>query len=282
MSSADENLFETMIRVENKDIFVDLKKNRGGVYLKISERNGSGRNTVLIPASGIHKLRNILDEVSKTSAKVKSVSRERLSREAGDVARSLYVSGLSWDTTDEELWQHFSQAGTVTHAVVLRQRRGGNSRTSLGCGIVEYSTVDMALNAINVMNDTELKGRKIRVREDRLASEESSSESQAVTAPVIDPQTVTVNKVERPERVTVANKVFVSGLAWEVKSEELAEFFSNIGQVVSAEVKCTKKGAPMGSGTVEYSDSALIPVAITQLSGQEFKGRKIIVRQYIQ
>jgi hypothetical protein len=59
--------------VENKDIFVDLKKNRGGVYLKISERNGNGRNTVLMPASGIAKLKAVLEEVSKVNSKSKVV-----------------------------------------------------------------------------------------------------------------------------------------------------------------------------------------------------------------
>jgi hypothetical protein len=59
--------------VENKDIFVDLKKNRGGVYLKISERNDSGRNTVMIPASGISRLKTVLEEISKETSKLKSV-----------------------------------------------------------------------------------------------------------------------------------------------------------------------------------------------------------------
>lgn len=64
---SSESLYATMVRVENKDIFVDLKRNRNGVYLKISERSGSGRNTVLIPSSGIQRLKTILDEVSKLS-----------------------------------------------------------------------------------------------------------------------------------------------------------------------------------------------------------------------
>jgi hypothetical protein len=66
-------IFECRVRVENKDIFVDLKKNRGGVYLKISERNGNGRNTVLMPASGIAKLKAVLEEVSKVNSKSKVV-----------------------------------------------------------------------------------------------------------------------------------------------------------------------------------------------------------------
>ena len=64
--TSDISLQEFQLKVENKDVFVDLKKNRAGTYLKISERSGSSRNTILIPASGIPKLKSILEEVSKT------------------------------------------------------------------------------------------------------------------------------------------------------------------------------------------------------------------------
>jgi hypothetical protein len=55
-------------RVENKDIFVDLKKNSNGVYLKLSERNGKSRNTVMIPVSGISRLKAVLEEVLTISS----------------------------------------------------------------------------------------------------------------------------------------------------------------------------------------------------------------------
>lgn len=54
--------------MENKDIFVDLKKNNNGVYLKLSERNGKSRKTILIPASGIERLKSVLEEVLTISA----------------------------------------------------------------------------------------------------------------------------------------------------------------------------------------------------------------------
>lgn len=73
MRAEDDTLYETMLKVENKDIFVDLKRNKSGVYLKISERNGSSRNTVLIPISGITKLKKVLDDVSAASETIKVV-----------------------------------------------------------------------------------------------------------------------------------------------------------------------------------------------------------------
>ena len=38
---------------------------------------------------------------------------------------------------------------------------------SRGCGIVEFSSAEMAKNAMDSMNNTELDGRPIFVREDR-------------------------------------------------------------------------------------------------------------------
>lgn len=56
-------------RIENKDLFVDLRRNTNGVYLKLSERKGTVRNTVLIPASGILRLKNVLEEALQISMK---------------------------------------------------------------------------------------------------------------------------------------------------------------------------------------------------------------------
>ena len=74
--NADNDLFNTLIKVENKDVFIDLKRNKGGVYLKISERNGNSRNTILIPASGISRLVKALEDASKESRKSKGAKTE--------------------------------------------------------------------------------------------------------------------------------------------------------------------------------------------------------------
>jgi hypothetical protein len=54
------------MHIESKDFFLDLKRNRNGTYLKISERNGSGRNTVLIPATGIVDIHACLREILRS------------------------------------------------------------------------------------------------------------------------------------------------------------------------------------------------------------------------
>lgn len=51
-----------MPRVENKILFVDVRKNSTGVYLKLSERRGDKRNSIIIPACGISELSTTLQE----------------------------------------------------------------------------------------------------------------------------------------------------------------------------------------------------------------------------
>eukprot|EP00283_Hemiselmis_rufescens_P003452 CAMPEP_0173420996 /NCGR_PEP_ID=MMETSP1357-20121228/2264_1 /TAXON_ID=77926 /ORGANISM="Hemiselmis rufescens, Strain PCC563" /LENGTH=59 /DNA_ID=CAMNT_0014383853 /DNA_START=24 /DNA_END=200 /DNA_ORIENTATION=- len=53
--------------------------------------------------------------------------------------------------------------GEVTYADVL----SGPDGRSKGCGLVEYSSPDQAQRAIAELNDTELMGRMVFVREDR-------------------------------------------------------------------------------------------------------------------
>ena len=74
----------------------------------------------------------------------------------------LYVGSLSYDTTDESLKQHFSQAGNVVSASVLVDRMSGRSR---GFGFVEMSTPEEAAKAIEMFNGQELDGRPIVVNE---------------------------------------------------------------------------------------------------------------------
>lgn len=77
------------------------------------------------------------------------------------VPNSVYVGNLAWSTTDDELAAHFGQAGSVTSATVRKNKSG----RSLGNAVVEFEDAASALNAIESLNDSELDGRKLSIRE---------------------------------------------------------------------------------------------------------------------
>src|SRR5437868_1499294 len=80
------------------------------------------------------------------------------------MATKLYVGNLSFQTTSEDLKQHFSQAGNVESASVVEDRMTGRSR---GFGFVEMSTAEEAAAAIEQFNGKDFSGRNLTVNEAR-------------------------------------------------------------------------------------------------------------------
>jgi RNA recognition motif-containing protein len=75
----------------------------------------------------------------------------------------LFVGGLPWATTSDELNQLFSQAGAVTSATVIQDKMTGRSK---GFGFVEMSDED-STKAIEMFNNSDYGGRKLVVNEAR-------------------------------------------------------------------------------------------------------------------
>ena len=80
------------------------------------------------------------------------------------MAKKLFVGGLPWATTDEELRSHFEQAGAVDSAVIIIDKMSGRSK---GFGFVEFTNDDDAQKAIDMFNDKEFGGRRLLVSEAR-------------------------------------------------------------------------------------------------------------------
>lgn len=78
------------------------------------------------------------------------------------MSTKLYVGNLSFSTSNEDLQQLFSQAGTVESANVVEDRDTGRSR---GFGFVEMSSKEEAEAAIQEMNGKEVDGRSLTVNE---------------------------------------------------------------------------------------------------------------------
>jgi cold-inducible RNA-binding protein len=74
----------------------------------------------------------------------------------------LYVGNLAYSVSGADLEELFSQAGEVQSATVITDKVSGQSK---GFGFVEMASAGDAATAIQRFNDTELKGRNIKVNE---------------------------------------------------------------------------------------------------------------------
>lgn len=76
----------------------------------------------------------------------------------------LFIGGLPFSTTDDELKEAFAAHGTVASAVVIRDRDSGRSK---GFGFVEYENDEEGKAAEAAMNGKDLGGRNISVAQAR-------------------------------------------------------------------------------------------------------------------
>ena len=78
------------------------------------------------------------------------------------MATKLYVGNLPFQTTSDDLRDHFAKAGTVESAQVVEDRMTGRSR---GFGFVEMTSPEEAAAAIEQFNGKDFGGRNLTVNE---------------------------------------------------------------------------------------------------------------------
>ncbi|HBO17211.1 MAG: hypothetical protein UR69_C0002G0134 [Candidatus Moranbacteria bacterium GW2011_GWE2_35_2-] len=78
--------------------------------------------------------------------------------------KKLYIGGLPYSTTDDELKEAFSAAGNVESVTIIIDKMSGRSR---GFGFVEMATPEEAQKAIEMFDGKDFGGRTLTVNEAR-------------------------------------------------------------------------------------------------------------------
>ncbi len=84
----------------------------------------------------------------------------------------LFVGNLSYNVSEEDVRELFSQAGELKDVTLVVDR---DTRRPKGFGFVEYTNQADAEKAIQMFNDQELDGRRLNVSMARPREERSSS-----------------------------------------------------------------------------------------------------------
>jgi RNA recognition motif-containing protein len=80
------------------------------------------------------------------------------------MAMKLYVGGLAYSVTDQELEALFAEHGKVTSAAIIKDRDSGQSK---GFGFIEMADDAEAKAAMTALNGKDVSGRSIVVNEAR-------------------------------------------------------------------------------------------------------------------
>ncbi len=80
------------------------------------------------------------------------------------MSMKLYVGGLPYSVTENELEELFAAQGTVVSAVIIKDRDSGQSK---GFGFVEMADIKEGQNAIKELNGKDMNGRSLMVNQAR-------------------------------------------------------------------------------------------------------------------
>jgi RNA recognition motif-containing protein len=208
----------------------------------------------------------------------------RVQNFSGNINASVYVWNLSYDTSWQDLKDHMRKAGNVDQATILTDEDG----SSIGCGIVVYQKHQDAQRAIRELQDSELNGRPLKLREDRVGGRGGRGGRHGGRSGRFggrggrhggsDHHQQSGAGSGRSEAVPEGTQLFVSNLPFGANWRDLKEHFSAAGEVSHAFIKVSDTGRSKGIGVVRFMTKEDAENAIATLNGVDFQGRPLDVR----
>lgn len=166
--------------------------------------------------------------------------------------RKLFIGGLHFETNEETLREYFERWGEVVDSVVMRDP---HSKRSRGFGFITFKEMEML--------DEAQKARPHRIDQKDVEVKRAMPREDA----------------DRPEAHMTVKKIFVSGIKDEIETEDLREYFSELGQIVDVDIimdKDTKR--KRGFAFVQFDDYDPVDKAVL-LKHHMIKGHRCDVRK---
>ncbi|GAA5970887.1 hypothetical protein JCM11641_004494 [Rhodosporidiobolus odoratus] len=225
----------------------------------------------------------------------KAMSREVAANEAAKRSKKecrVYVGNLAFGVKWNDLKDFMREAGNVVFAEIMMLPNG----MSKGCGVVEFSQPEEAQRAIRELNDQQLLGRPLFIREDREEDARYGSAAVAGRAGYMGPGAFAGRGGFGGgfggrggfgggfgggvgHQVGSGRHLYVQGLPFTVGWQDLKDLFRAAGSIIRADVKINPDGSPSGTGTVVYETPTDAQNAIAMYNGFEFQGAVLEVRE---
>ncbi|XP_010540373.1 PREDICTED: polyadenylate-binding protein 2-like [Tarenaya hassleriana] len=170
---------------------------------------------------------------------------------ASQATMSLYVGDLDPSVTDAQLFDLFSQVGSV---ISVRVCRDMNTRKSLGYGYVNFSNPQDAAKAMDILNFTPLNNKAIRIMFSHR-----------------DPSI----------RKSGFGNIFIKNLDKSIDNKAMYDTFSSFGNILSCKVATDSSGESKGYGFVQFDNEESAQTAIDKLNGMLMNDKQVFVGRFL-
>ncbi|KAK9270279.1 hypothetical protein L1049_025856 [Liquidambar formosana] len=189
----------------------------------------------------------------------------------------LFVGGISWETNEDTLKEHFGKYGNVVGSVVARDRITGSSR---GFGFVWFSdasSADKALQDTHIIlrRTVEVKKAVPRSEQHQIQQQQQQTDQQQNGGSSRYSSDASGNNQFRTK------KIFVGGLAASLTEEEFKNYFERFGRITDVVVMHdSSTNRPRGFGFITF-DSEESVENVMQNSFHELSGKRVEVKRAV-
>jgi nucleolar protein 4 len=182
--------------------------------------------------------------------------------------RQLFVRGLAPTVTTEDLTEYFSESYPIKNALVVLDKE---TRESKSYGFVTFADVEDAQRAKEELNNTEIKGKKIKVDFAEARQREGEEKRPGAGARAKEERARQIKEAQTP-------KLIIRNLPWSVKTpEDLTKLFRGFGKVNFVNLPKKPNGELKGFGFVSLRGKPNAEKAIRELNGKEIDDRPVAV-----
>lgn len=189
--------------------------------------------------------------------------------------RSLFVRSLAPTVTTEDLTEHFSESYPIKHATAVLD---STTKQCKGYGFVTFADAEDAQRAMEELNGSELKGKKIKIEvaEPRNRDVEVDTTGQLKSTSSAAAKAKEEREKQRKEQAPP--RLIVRNLPWSIKEpDQLSVLFRSYGKVKFVNLPKSHTGQLKGFGFVLLRGRKNAEKAMQSLNGKEIDGRTIAV-----
>jgi len=164
------------------------------------------------------------------------------------IMRKLFVGGLNYETSEDDVGQYFKQFGPLQEHVLMKFPDSGRSK---GFGFVVYEHAE-DLDRCQDARPHKIDGKTVDTK-----------------------RATPVSASGKPEAVASVKKIFVAGLKDDISDAELENYFAQFGRVTNVEqMLWNETKRKRGFGFVEFNDNDIVDKVVL-LGGHNINGYEL-------
>merc|ERR1712226_385844 len=189
---------------------------------------------------------------STTIVEEKPECKKRAAVEDGNDNLRMYIRGLPWRATEDEVREYFSTCGEITSIEMPIMDDGRSS----GTAIIDFKTKEACESCLE-LNGSDFNGRWLNIK-------------YSTPKPIWSPR-------EPSEKAEGCTTVFVGNLSFQIDEETLRDAFGDCGEITQVRfAEDRETGHFKGFGHIEFANTESTNLAV-KMTGTDIMGRPVRV-----